>query len=89
MQKTAINAGRNFLGKLQTGYHVGRHIAANIDRAYGLAKRLHDNHGKALANISPDISRVATKAMEGYEATRSAVLSANEAGERIAGILAK
>ena len=83
-----MNAGRNFLGKLQVGYHVGRHIAGHIDRAMGMAKRLHDNHGRALAGASPELARVAKKAMDGYEVTRRAVMGANEAGERISSILA-
>ena len=38
MQKNAITAGRIFLGKLQTGYHIGRHIAQAVDRTYGHLK---------------------------------------------------
>ena len=84
----AHGMARNFMGKMNVAYHTGRHIAGHIDRAYNLAKRLHDNHAKAIQNASPELARVTKKAMTGYEATRAAVTGASQAGERISNILA-
>ena len=84
----AQGMARNLFGQMHGAYKRAGNVASHIDRAYGLAKRLHDNHGKALANASPELARVAKKAMTGYEATRQAVMGASQAGERISSILA-
>ena len=84
----AHGMARNFMGKMNVAYHTGRHIAGHIDRAYGQITRLHNNHPKAIMSTSPELARVAKKAMTGYEATRQAVIGASQAGERISSILA-
>ena len=88
VKNQAQGMARNLMGHIGHAYHAGKDIAGHIDRAYNMAKRLHDNHGKALANASPELARVAKKAMTGYEATRQAVMGASQAGERISNILA-
>ena len=85
MQKNAITAGRNFLGKLQTGYHIGRHIAHAVDRTYGHLKKLHGAVAPALMDSAPGLARAASKAMGSYEATRSAVQNADAIGHKLAG----
>ena len=39
----------------------------------------------ALANASPELAKVTKKAMTSYEATRAAVMNADQVGQRIGG----
>lgn len=72
---------------MNLAYHAGRHIAGQIDRAYGVAKKLHGAMAPALADASPELARVAKKTLGSYEQTRAAVVGAHAAGERIAQVM--
>ena len=85
MQRHAMAAGRNLLGKLEYGYHTGRHIAHALDRGYQTFKKIYPSLQPALANSAPGVAKAAKKAMGSYEGIRAAVQSADEVGQRVVG----
>ena len=83
----AIGMGRNLYSKAQMYYHTGKHIAHAIDRGYSVFKKIHTSMAPALANASPELAQVTKKAMTSYEATRAAVMNADQVGQRIGGAM--
>jgi len=79
----AMSIGRNLYNKAQVYYHTGKHIAHAIDRGYNAFKKIHGAMAPALADASPELAKVTKQAMGSYEATRAAVLSASQVGERL------
>ena len=63
----------------------GKGIAHAIDRGYNAFKKIHGAMAPALANASPELAKVTKKAMTSYEATRAAVMNADQVGQRIGG----
>jgi hypothetical protein len=83
LKNQAVSMGRNLYNKAQFYYQSGKHIAHAIDRGYNAFKKIHGAMAPALQNASPELAKVTKKAMGSYEATRAAVMSANQVGERI------
>ena len=82
-QQNAIGFGRNLFNQASQAYGLGRHMASAFDRGYQSFKRIHGAMAPALAEASPELAKMAKKAMSSYEATRAAVMDVNTAGERI------
>ena len=85
LKNQALSMGRNLYSKAQMYYHTGKHIAHAIDRGYSAFKKIHGAMAPALANASPELAKVTKKAMTSYEATRAAVMNADQVGQRIGG----
>jgi hypothetical protein len=87
LKNQAISMGRNLYNKAQIYYQSGKHIAHAIDRGYTVFKKIHGAMAPALQNASPELAKVAKKAMSSYEATRAAVMNADQVGQRIGGAM--